>query len=184
MASYVTYLNIPHDTYSNWKTATLNNSYIVDNTKELCWNYVSELWYNVGFPTGYPLMGISDYPAEIWILEKDANASYNGTEYFNLIYTKEEIKEGDVLVFSGVGSSHIGIANEDYSSTKPNAISLLSEGLRGNQNVTIEDYPLPYFIGGFRYIEWNTTPPTPPTPTHSRKRFPWVLYANRLRNKY
>ena len=30
---------------------------------------------------------------------------------------------------------------------------------------------------------YNGTPPTPPTPTGKKKHFPWVLYANKIRNR-
>ena len=34
-------------------------------------------------------------------------------------------------------------------------------------------------------VEWSGTPPVPPTPTViEKKKFPWVLYANKLRNKW
>ena len=31
------------------------------------------------------------------------------------------------------------------------------------------------FLGGI--------PPTPPTPTYTKKKFPWVIFARKLRNK-
>ena len=35
-------------------------------------------------------------------------------------------------------------------------------------------------------VKWNSTPPTPPIPTEKikKKKFPWVLYARKLRNKH
>ena len=35
-------------------------------------------------------------------------------------------------------------------------------------------------------VKWDSTPPTPPTPTEKikKKKFPWVLYARKLRNKH
>lgn len=184
MANIYNYINIPHDTYDNWKSNTVGNTYLVNINKPFCWNYITELWYNAGFPTGYPLMTVSNFPAEIWIVYKDANASYNGTNYFSLIYTKEQIKKGDVIVISGTGNySDIAIANEDYNSNHPYSINVIIQGYQGVNTASIlTNFPLNYFVGAFRYNEWNTTPPTP-TPT-SRKRFPWVLYANKLRNKY
>ena len=33
-------------------------------------------------------------------------------------------------------------------------------------------------------VKWDSTPPTPPTPTQlTKKKFPWVIYAKKLRNK-
>ena len=35
-------------------------------------------------------------------------------------------------------------------------------------------------------VKWDSTPPTPPIPTEKikKKKFPWVLYARKLRNKH
>ena len=35
-------------------------------------------------------------------------------------------------------------------------------------------------------VKWDSTPPAPPTPTEKikKKKFPWVLYARKLRNKH
>lgn len=38
-----------------------------------------------------------------------------------------------------------------------------------------------YTFQGFIYNPFVT--PTPPTPTFERKRFPWILYARKLREK-
>lgn len=39
-----------------------------------------------------------------------------------------------------------------------------------------------YTFQGFIYNPFADQP-TPPTPTRERKKFPWVLYAKKLRNK-
>ena len=34
-------------------------------------------------------------------------------------------------------------------------------------------------------VKWDSTPPTPPTPTViTKKKFPWVLYARKIRNNH
>lgn len=36
-------------------------------------------------------------------------------------------------------------------------------------------------------VKWDSTPPTPPTPTPTdtnKRKFKWVLYARKLRNKH
>lgn len=51
-------------------------------------------------------------------------------------------------------------------------------GMFVNDTALIED-------GGYNWVEYNggVTPPTPPTPEDKKPhKFPWVLYANRLRN--
>ena len=38
---------------------------------------------------------------------------------------------------------------------------------------------------GYDFVEYGETPPIPPGPVIRKKsKFPWVLYANKLRNKY
>ena len=117
----------------------------------------------------------------------------NARPPFELVYGKENIKRGDVIVFNRHGSfttGHICYADEDYNGTN------YIHGLGQNQGQGIDwgtpsnvvNQSLTYFLGAFRNTRWTTTPPTPPTPPPStdtkKKRFPWVLYANKLRNKY
>lgn len=44
-----------------------------------------------------------------------------------------------------------------------------------------------YKDGDYNWVIYGETPPIPPTPTPgsiSKSKFPWVLYANKLRNKF
>ena len=60
MAKYTGYVLVPHNTYLAWKTNTLNNGYDVDLAYGCqCFDFASLFWYNVGFPTGYPLITAS-----------------------------------------------------------------------------------------------------------------------------
>jgi hypothetical protein len=197
MAKYWGYVLVPHNTYLAWKTSTNGNGYDVDSTYGCqCWDFVSLFWYNVGFPTGYPLISASS-AYTMWT-RRNENISYQGTTYFDLIYNVQDIKQGDIIVFnyfSGNPFGHVGFADVDYASwvpdpNQPYEFPILSENNQGTPDpaggsyVNVHGYDIRLFLGAFRYKEWETTPPPPPRQrTIKKSRFPWVLYANKLRNK-
>lgn len=196
MAKYWGYVLVPHNTYLAWKNATLNNGYDVDSTYGCqCWDFAATFWYNVGFPQGYPHI-TSSSAYTMWDL-REQNSAYNGTVYFDLIYNLNDVKQGDVIVynyFSGNPYGHVGFADEDYATWHANNPSsyefpILSENNQGIPDpaggayVNVHGYDTRLFLGAFRYKEWER--PTPIIKAKSKtKRFPWVLYANKLRNKF
>ena len=188
------YVTIPHSTYNEWRDATNGNGYNYDNTWGCqCYDLAVEFWWNIGFPVGYPI--ITNSSAYTMWNNREANASYNGTVYFDLIYNKEDIKRGDIIVFAGTSSNpygHVGFADVDYSAwtpdpSQPNEFPILSENNGGTPDpqggayTNVHGYDITLFLGVFRYKEWETTPPTPPTTAQGK--FPFVLYAKRLREK-
>ena len=199
MARYSGYVSVPHNTYLAWKNATNGNGYDVDGYYGCqCWDLASLFWWNIGFPTGYPVLnGVDAYT--MWN-RRVANASYNGVRYFDLIYNVENIKQGDIIVFNYTqynSAGHVGFADVDYSSwtpdpSQPYEFPILSENNQGTPDpaggsyTNIHGYDIRLFLGAFRYKEWETTPPTPSGGGGivKPKRFPWVLYARKLRDKY
>jgi hypothetical protein len=197
MAKYWGYVLVPHNTYLASITSTLNNGYNVDFTYGCqCWDFAATFWYNVGFPQGYPHITASS-AYTMWNL-RDQNKAYNGVTYFDLIYNLEDVKQGDVIVynyFPGNQYGHVGFADEDYATWHANhpgnyEFPILSENNQGIPDpeggayVNVHGYDTRLFLGAFRYVEWETTPPTPPRQRIIKKsKFPWVLYANKLRNK-
>lgn len=191
MPKYVGYVDVPHSSYSEWRSNTLNNGYDIDGSYGCqCWDFASLFWRNVGFPAGYPHI-TSSSAYTMWNLREE-NKSYNGTQYFDLIYNLEDVKQGDIIVynyFSGNPYGHVGFANEDYATWHTNNPSsyefpILSENNQGTPDpsggayVNVHGYDTRLFLGAFRYKNWHTTPPSPTT---NRKHFPWVLYARKLR---
>lgn len=93
--------------------------------------------------------------------------------------------------FISIGTQ-IGIQGSTGSSTG-NHLHLEMQDLsnrnwifRGNRSDYINPASwIPYneIIGDYLYYNGTPVPPTPPT-TPKRSKFPWVLYANKLRNKY
>lgn len=193
MAIYRGYTSVPHSTYDEWRNATNGNGYDVDYSYgSQCWDFASLFWWNVGFPTGYPLIHSSS-AYTMWDL-RDQNIAYNGVTYFDLVYNLEDVKRGDIIVYTRTSSNiygHVGFADEDYVTWHSNhpgdyEFPILSEnngGIpdpQGGACANIHGYDTRLFRGAFRYKAWETTPPTPPS-EHKKHHFPWVLYERKLR---
>lgn len=195
MAYYTGYVTIPHSTYNEWKNETNGNGYNFDNTYGCqCYDLAAEFWWNVGFPAGYPI--ITNSSAYTMWANRIANASYNGVTYFDLITNVQDIKRGDIVVFNYTGSNpygHVGFADVNYTDsgwTYPE-MPILSQNNQGTPDpqggayTNVHGYDIRLFLGAFRYRAWHTTPPTPTSSyTSKRQGFKWVLYANKLREKW
>ena len=192
---YYGYVTIPHATYDQWRSATLNNGYDFDQTYGCqCYDLAAEFWWNVGFPAGYPII-TSSSAYTMWN-NRIANASYGGTAYFDLIDNITQVKRGDIMVFNYTSFNiygHVGFADIDYSNwtpdpTQPHEFPILSQNNgggpvpAGGATVNIHGYDIRLFLGAFRYKEWETTPPTPTPTVRKSSKFPFVLYANKLRS--
>lgn len=200
MAFVSGYVVLPTNTYLAWKNAVAGNGYDADGYYgDQCWDLCAEFWYNVGFPTGYPLTGPNHFAYECWTVNRDNNISYGGTQYFDLIPNLADVKQGDVVVFNATpnnSAGHIGFADEDYNSSKNGYIAILGQNQgsggtpppisnpAGGTTANVKDlYVQSDFLGAFRFKAWHTTPPTPVQSKPFKRKFPWVLYANKLRNK-
>lgn len=197
MALYYGYVTVPHSTYDVWRNTTNGNGYNVDYTYGCqCYDLAMLFWWNIGFPQGYPTSQGSGNAYQIWY-DRANNVSYGGTTYFDLVYNASDIKRGDIIVFnyfSGNPYGHIGFADVDYANwtpdpNQPYEFPILSENNGGTPDpeggafTNIHGYDIRLFLGAFRYRPWQTTPPTPPSTSITKTRFPWVLYANKLRNQ-
>ena len=175
------YTSIPHSTYDEWRNATIGQSYDVDGAFGCqCWDYVAELWYNLGFGTGYPHTGPNLSAYECWTVSRYQNIGNK----FELVELLATVKRGDVVVlnygrFPGDTTGHIAFADEDYDGSgqmwlvgqnqvNPSA-TVGSPVARTRMSVTA-------FLGAFRNKEWQVTPPTP---TKKKHKFPFFLYTNR-----
>lgn len=187
MPKYTGYITVPHSSYYQWKVNTLNNGFDVDGSYGCqCWDFASLFWYNVGFPTGYPLITASS-AYTMWNL-REQNISYNGVTYFDIIYNLADVKQGDIMVFNFTSYNqygHVGFADQDYSTwTGGFEFPILSENNGGTPDpaggayVNVHGYDTRLFLGAFRFKGWEQ-----PTPTTRKKGFKWVLYARKLNNK-
>lgn len=195
MTIYIGYVDVPHGTYDEWRNTTNGNGYNIDNSYGCqCWDFASLFWRNLGFPAGYPHI-TSSSAYTMWEL-RDQNVAYGGVTYFDLVYNISEVKRGDIMVFNYTSYNpygHVGFADEDFATwtpdpSQPYEFPILSENNGGTPDpqggaiTNIHGYDYRLFIGAFRYRDWNVEP----TPTEEiiKSRFPWVLYANKIRNRY
>lgn len=175
------YTTIGHATYDEWRTNTMGHSYDVDGYYGAqCWDYAAELWYNVGFGTGWPHTGPNGVAYECWTNSRYQNA---GTK-FDLVELLAVVKRGDVVVldqgrFAGDTTGHIAFADEDYDGSG-------QMWLVGQNQTNPSAYGSPVartrmsvlkFLGAFRLKEWAT----PPEPEKKKKhKFPWYIYRDKL----
>lgn len=179
------YVTVGHQTYIEWRTNTLGRAFNVDGMYGCqCWDYASVFWWNVGFPQGYPItqQGGGGQAWMCWTYSRDIN---KGNE-FDLIYNLNDVQAGDVVVLNGTTANpagHIAFADENYDGSGYLWCVGQNQGgtplPSGGTPVTRNRLGMGDFLGAFRYKAWHTTPPTPSTYT---TRFPWVLYARKLRN--
>lgn len=179
------YVNVPHATYDEWRANTIGNEYDLDGHYGCqCWDYASLFWRNLGFPAGYPQTG-NGYAYGCWTLRRQIN---KGSQ-FDLIELLANVKKGDVVVldrgrYTGDVAGHIAFADEDY--TGGNTLTLVGQNQENasatvGYKVTADTLSVTKFLGAFRYKGWNVTPP-PPT-RRTIHKFPWVLYARKLREQ-
>lgn len=129
----------------------------------------------------WPKTGSNQYASEIWTQSRAQNA---GTS-FELITSAIELKRGDVVVLglSPISATgHIAFCDEDYSGDLMPLLgqNQVNPSLTTGHIPTVTTLSISAFLGAFRYKAWN---PTPPQPTRRSSKFPWVLYAKKLRNK-
>ena len=190
MAQYNSYVQIPHSSYNEWRTATLGNGYNVDywyngGWGNQCWDYCAELWYQyelrlITKPSG------NGGAADCWLVSKDANSK----PPFIAVYGKENIRRGDVIITdrnNGRGTGHICFADEDYRGTdRLNTLGQVPSLHGQNGVVSVDEISISLFLGIFRNTMWTSQPepPVPPVPPYNpeegntdwkRDRFPWAI---------
>lgn len=180
--------------YAAFKSVVNNNGWDLDGAYgDQCYDLAFLLWYSIGFPQGYPINGGTGKAKDIWT-QRNNNISYNGTTYFDLIYNLNDVKQGDMIIYDSTPYNefgHDGVADEDYTTWAAShpgdyEFPILSQNNNGipyaggGSYANIHGYDTRLFLGAFRLKSWE---PTPPTPTETKHRFPWVLYARRLREK-
>ena len=185
---YYGYVTIPHTTYDVWRNAVNGNGYDADYLYGCqCMDLAMEFWWNVGFPTGYPHTSTGNANG-VWD-RRNENLTYNNVTYFELVTSLNDVKRGDILVYSIAPYGHIGFADEDYATwhaQHPGSYEfpILSENNGGTPDpdggswTNVRKCDTRYFQGAFRYKPWIQPGPTP---TITRSKFPWFLIARKLR---
>ena len=187
MAHYSGYVTITTSSYDAFKSAVNGNSYDADGVAGCqCVDLAKEINYNLGFSSPYWDTGGTGSAYGGWSVE--SARTFNAGTRYTLVYDKTQIKRGDMIVFNyftGNPYGHVGFADEDYNGS--NTIRILSQNNGGTPvpgggtTVNVANYSLSYFLGAFRLNSWQ---PIPPTPTESTEhRFPWAIYAAKLRKR-
>lgn len=182
MAQYNGYVTVPHNTYDEFRNATLGNGYNVDYSfGNQCWDYVALLYHQYGLTLITKAGGGG--ACDCWNISRQANSR----DPFTSLVGKTNVKRGDVLVFDAnpwSSAGHICIADEDY---KPSGIRTIEQnGNNPSAPVSLGSTNFNYFLGIFRNTKWDHTPPQPePEDKKSGKKdkFPWVIGLNHWYNK-
>ena len=180
--------------YDAFRSDTIGNGYDIDGYYGYqCWDYCALMWGNIGryghagTQYAYPYLqtGTGGYAYECWTQSRYQNA---GTQ-FDLIELLSLVKKGDIVVldkgrYTGDIAGHIAFADEDYSGG--NTLRLVGQNQENasaeyGHVVTADVMDVTKFLGAFRYKNW--LPPTPPHYATRKNKFPFVLYANKLRNR-
>lgn len=185
MAQYNTYVRVPHETYQQFRNATLGNGYNVDGWYgNQCWDFCALLWWQYGRDLRTKLGGGAAY--DCWLVSR----AYNAQPPFSAITGKENVKRGDVLVWNRSrihSAGHIAIADEDYNPSK-NTINCLGQnqgqGTAAPSNIAKQ--PWTGFLGIFRNKYWASSPSPEPEPeedtSKNKKDFPWPVAWNNWPN--
>lgn len=169
-----------YDTYDHWREFALTHGVNVDfRFGNQCWDICCLLWiqYNLYLYTG------NGFAYGCYSIERNRNAKFP----FSLVERKIDIKRGDCVVFwpSGLNyTGHICFADEDYNGTDRLLCLGQNQGHGTGYGTPSNIAPLNLrnFCGGFRNANWRVTPPPPPKHKPVESRFPWVVYARKLRN--
>lgn len=177
MAQYNGYVELPHSTYDEWRTATLGSGFNYDASwGNQCWDYVQECYAQYGLNL-YTKPG-GGGACECWLTSKNRNAVFP----FEAIEGKENIKRGDIIVtnrssFSSTG--HICFADEDYNGT--DILRTLGQvpSIHGvNGVVSVDNIDIIFFLGIFRNTTWQSSPQVIMETKEKTKKFPWVVAWN------
>ena len=186
MAHYNGYVTLPTGSYEAFRDAVNGNSYDADGIAGCqCVDLSKELNYNLGYSSPYYDTGGTGYAWGGWTV--DSARAFNAGTSYTLVTRVQDIKKGDMIVMDATTlnpAGHVTFANEDYNGTM--TLSCLGQNQGGTPapgggtTVNIANLGLGEFLGAFRLTAWQPGP----TPTgDSNKRFPWVLYARKLRQK-
>lgn len=178
-----------YDTYDHWRTFCLTHGIDFDMSfGNQCWDVPALLWFQYGltFLTG------NGMAYGTWVYMRDANAKFPfikvGEDSSPAMERKKQIKRGDCVVFAASGlnyTGHVAFADEDYNGT--DTLNCLGQnqgqGTRWYTPSNIKPLNLRSFLGAFRNTNWKSAPPPEPTGFTLKREFPWVLYANKFRNR-
>lgn len=151
------------------------------------WDYINLIWDHLGskywtYPPSDPTA--TNHGVKWGVLDPNALAA-NQISGLTYISNKTLLKRGDIVISTDGTYGHAGFINEDYSPSTT-TYGLYTQNYNNRRSVALDHYTLNDFGGAFRYNDWVS--PSPPTPTgdavSTKRRFPWVIYANKIRGRY
>ena len=171
--------------YDAFKAATLGNGYDVDGVYGYqCVDMAKLLAGNAGRPSPYWLSQPDGYAYEGWA--NAASREYNAADYFTLVYNKADVRKGDLVVLNNTAANpygHIAFADSDWDANTTSAVLLGQNQVDPSPEyghvVTLTEVNVTTFLGAFRFNAWQQPEP----PAEKKKRFPWVLYARKIRER-
>ena len=145
-----------------------------------CWDYINLIWSHLGsrYYTYPPSDPSSTNHGVKWGWINDEAREANTIDGLTQIPLLANVKRGDIVIISDGDYGHAGFADEDYDGS--GYLHMYSQNYNYVELVKLDNVPMSGFLGAWRYDAW--TPPVPP-PTYRRGKFPWVLYARKLRNR-
>lgn len=178
MAEYHGFQAVDITSYATFKSQVNGNGYDIDGYYGAqCWDGVDLLWRNLPDNPRTFKLGPQGWAYEAWAIP--SSRIDNAGNEFDLIYSIDDVIQGDVLVF-GIGgwvgeAGHVAFADEDYQGG--NYINCLGQNQgggipfsTGGACFNVQNLYFTNFLGAFRYKAWQSTPPTPPTPDQKHKK--------------
>lgn len=180
MAQYNGFVSVPHNTYEDWRNATLGNGYDVDYSfGNQCWDYCDLLYAQYG---KYLVTKSGGGTAkDCWLVSKNVNS----TPPFEAVEGKQNIKRGDIIVLNGIPENpagHICFADEDYNGTDRIAV-VQQNGFQPTTPVHTATCGLDQFLGIFRNTLWQGVVPPEPESSYNKHRYNFVLFNRRKRQE-
>lgn len=190
MAQYNGLVPVNITSFNAFMNEVNGNGYNVDGVYgNQCVDMAKLLAGNAGRSNPYWKSDPDGYAFEGWTVT--SNRNYNVADYFELVYSKADVQTGDLVVLRATTANpygHIAFATTNWDNLTTSAPLLGQNQVNPNPTTghenTITNVNVTTFLGAFRFTAWNSTPPTPPPPINLKKsKFPWVLYANKLRKR-
>lgn len=181
---------VPITSYDAFRNAIMGNGYDVDGLYGYqCVDLAKLLAGNAGRPRPYWLSQPDGYAYEGWTNVSSRN--YNAGDLFTLVYNKADVRRGDLVVLNNTSTNpygHIAFADSDWNALT-NSAYLVGQN-QENPSPTVGHITtrtkvnVSTFLGAFRFIAWQQPTPTVLEKQVSRRKFPWAVYANKLRSRY
>lgn len=186
MTIYNGYVSVPHQSYDIFRANIMGNGYDADGIAGCqCVDVPKILNYNLGYSSPYYSTGGTGNAYAGWT---DLTARAFNAGQCTLVNNLSDVKRGDLIVLNATVSNppgHVTFADEDYDGSGYLWCVGQNQGgtplPQGGTVVTRNHLGMSDFLGGFRYNIWTQQPTV--SYRSKQSKFPWVLYARKLRAK-